>query len=49
MVITWKRTVMVPRSGQGIGENYFPQPTAGPLTAPHGPAAEEAPTSESGN
>jgi citrate lyase subunit beta / citryl-CoA lyase len=30
-VLSWKRTVMVPRSGQGIGEHYFPVAKAGPL------------------
>jgi acyl dehydratase len=32
-VLTWKRTVMIPCRGQGIGEGYFPQPKAGPLSA----------------
>jgi acyl dehydratase len=32
IVLTWKRTVMIPRAGQGIGEKYFPQPKDGPLT-----------------
>jgi itaconyl-CoA hydratase len=40
IVLTWKRTVMIPRSGQGIGENYFPQPKDGPLTAEGAPASE---------
>ena len=31
-VLSWKRAVMIPRSGQGIGENYFPQPKDGPLS-----------------
>ena len=39
-VLTWKRMVMIPRRGQGIGENYFPQPKAGPLTAEAAPAGE---------
>jgi hypothetical protein len=30
-VLSWKRTVMIPRRGQGIGENYFPVAKAGPL------------------
>jgi itaconyl-CoA hydratase len=31
VVLSWKRAVMIPREGQGIGENYFPQVEAGPL------------------
>jgi hypothetical protein len=31
VVLSWKRTVMIPRRGQGIGENYFPAAKAGPL------------------
>jgi acyl dehydratase len=40
IVLTWKRTVMIPRGGQGIGENYFPQPKDGPLTV--GGATDES-------
>jgi itaconyl-CoA hydratase len=32
-ILTWTRTVMIPCRGHGIGENYFPQPKAGPLAA----------------
>lgn len=32
-VINWIRSVMVPKRGTGIGQNYFPQCTAGPLEA----------------
>ena len=31
VVLSWKRSVMIPRRGQGIGENYFPVARAGPL------------------
>jgi len=31
VVLSWKRTVMIPRRGQGIGENYFPTAKAAPL------------------
>ncbi len=31
-IVTWKRTVMIPTRASGIGQNYFPQATTGPLT-----------------
>jgi hypothetical protein len=31
VVLSWKRSVMIPRRGQGIGENYFPTAKADPL------------------
>jgi hypothetical protein len=31
VVLSWNRSVMVPRSGHGIGEDYFPTAKAGPL------------------
>jgi acyl dehydratase len=34
VVMSWKRSVMIPKRGNGIGENYFPQPKPGPITAP---------------
>jgi acyl dehydratase len=33
VVVSWTRSVMVPKRETGIGQNYFPQATAGPLTA----------------
>lgn len=33
-LITWIRSVMVPKRETGIGQNYFPQCTSGPLEAP---------------
>jgi len=33
-VLTWIRSVMVPTRASGIGQGYFPQATAGPLTLP---------------
>ncbi|HEY7859729.1 MAG TPA: MaoC family dehydratase [Candidatus Nanopelagicales bacterium] len=33
-LVTWTRSVMVPQRSSGIGQNYFPQATSGPLTAP---------------
>jgi itaconyl-CoA hydratase len=33
VVLSWKRSVMTPRRGQGIGENYFPTAKANPLTS----------------
>lgn len=32
-LLTWRRSVMVPRRDTGIGQGYFPQCTAGPLAA----------------
>jgi itaconyl-CoA hydratase len=31
VVISWKRNVMIPRTGHGIGERYFPAAKADPL------------------
>lgn len=31
-VVTWTRSVMIPRRGRGIGQDYFPQCTSGPLS-----------------
>jgi itaconyl-CoA hydratase len=33
VVLSWKRSVMIPRRGQGIGENYFPTAKANALTS----------------
>lgn len=33
-VVSWQRTVMIPKRETGIGQNYFPQAKNGPLTAP---------------
>ncbi|MEO6821423.1 MAG: MaoC family dehydratase [Candidatus Nanopelagicales bacterium] len=32
-LVTWTRSVMVPQRSSGIGQNYFPQATSGPLSA----------------
>jgi itaconyl-CoA hydratase len=34
-VLSWRRTVMIPKSGQGISENYFPLAKAGQLIDVH--------------
>lgn len=34
-VISWKRSVMVATRESGIGQNYFPQATSGPLQLPY--------------
>ena len=34
VVVTWHRTVMIPKRGSGIGQDYFPQAKQGPLTLP---------------
>jgi len=31
-IVSWYRSVMIPKRTSGIGQNYFPQATAGPLT-----------------
>ena len=31
VIVSWTRSVMVPKRDTGIGQNYFPQATAGPL------------------
>jgi acyl dehydratase len=36
VVVSWERTVMIPKRTSGIGQHYFPQAKAGPLTAPEG-------------
>jgi hypothetical protein len=33
-IVSWKRTVMVPKGDSGIGKDYFPQAKAGPLEMP---------------
>ena len=33
VIVSWKRSVMVPQRETGIGQDYFPQAKAGPLTA----------------
>lgn len=33
-IVTWTRTVMIPKSDSGIGRDYFPQATSGPLRMP---------------
>ena len=33
VVVSWVRSVMVPKRETGIGQDYFPQAKAGPLTA----------------
>lgn len=32
-IVTWKRSVMVAKRSSGIGQDYFPQAKAGPLTS----------------
>ena len=31
-IVSWNRSVMVPKRDSGIGQDYFPQAEAGPLT-----------------
>ena len=33
-IVSWTRSVMVPKRESGIGQNYFPSAKNGPLTAP---------------
>ena len=33
-VVSWIRTVMIPKRTSGIGQDYFPQAKTGPLVAP---------------
>ena len=33
VIVSWVRSVMVPKRETGIGQNYFPEAKAGPLTA----------------
>lgn len=30
-IVTWSRSVMIPKKSSGIGQNYFPKPQAGPI------------------
>jgi hypothetical protein len=30
-IVTWHRSVMIPKKSSGIGQNYFPTPVAGPI------------------
>ena len=32
VIVSWKRSVMVPKRDTGIGQNYFPEVKAGPLS-----------------
>jgi acyl dehydratase len=32
-VVSWTRSVMIPKRSSGIGQDYFPRPKTGPLTA----------------
>jgi acyl dehydratase len=32
VIVSWKRSVMVPKRETGIGQDYFPQAKAGPLS-----------------
>ena len=36
IVVSWKRTVMVPKRSSGIGQDYFPQAKSGPLELANG-------------
>ena len=36
VIVSWERTVMIPKRTSGIGQNYFPAAKSGPLTAPEG-------------
>jgi acyl dehydratase len=33
VIASWRRSVMIPKRETGIGQNYFPQAKAGPLSA----------------
>lgn len=33
VIVSWKRSVMVPKRDTGIGQDYFPEAKAGPLAA----------------
>lgn len=33
-VVSWKRTVMVPKQDSGIGQDYFPEAKTGPMKMP---------------
>jgi acyl dehydratase len=30
-IVTWFRSVMIPKRASGIGQNYFPTPKSGPI------------------
>ena len=32
VIVTWTRSVMVPKRETGIGQGYFPQAKSGPIT-----------------
>ncbi len=32
VIVSWTRSVMIPKRDTGIGQNYFPQASAGPLS-----------------
>ena len=36
VIVSWKRSVMVPKRETGIGQDYFPEAKTGPLTAETG-------------
>jgi len=33
-VVSWKRTVMIPKRESGIGQDYFPDAKTGPMQMP---------------
>jgi itaconyl-CoA hydratase len=33
VIVSWKRSVMIPKRETGIGQDYFPQAKSGPLMA----------------
>jgi hypothetical protein len=33
-IVSWVRTVMLPKRETGIGQNYFPEAKNGPISAP---------------
>ena len=35
VIVSWTRSVMIPKRGTGIGQNYFPIAKDGPLTPDH--------------
>src|SRR3954453_19353102 len=39
VIVSWERSVMIPKRSSGIGQNYFPTAKAGPLT-PAAPTEE---------
>lgn len=36
VIVSWERTVMIPKRTSGIGQNYFPAAKTGPLTSLEG-------------